>query len=72
MNNTERAIYTHPQPLRRARGYRACVVAVKMREPITDPADRRNYVCASCGRAWRQRSGKYQCPYCGYFEEARP
>ena len=73
MNDIDRAIYRHAQPPRRKGGYRTRVVdKVEMREPITDLADRRNWRIRSCGRAWRQRSGKYQCPYCGYFEEARP
>lgn len=71
MNDIDHDILRHAQPSRRKGGYRPRVVdTIAMREPITDPADRRNYVCASCGRAWRQRSGKYQCPYCGYFKEA--
>ena len=71
MNNLDRAILQHAQPPPR-RGYRARVVnEVKMREPATDIADRSNYACTACGRAWRKRGENWRCPYCGYYEEAK-
>ena len=43
-----------------------------LREPMTDPRDRRNYYCVRCGREWREYGEKYRCPYCGNFELLRP